>query len=360
MCFENVSKNFGFGLMRLPMIGDQVDFEQTKKMVDLFLEKGFTYFDTAHGYLDGKSEIAVKECISSRYPRDKYILTNKLSGHYFSDTDGIRPLFESQLEACGVEYFDFYLMHAMSKSRFERYCELKAVEVCQQLKAEGKIRHIGMSFHDTADVLDEILTAWLAIEVVQLQFNYLDYESERVQSRKCYEVCQKHGKPVLVMEPVKGGSLVNLPVAAQKVLDDLQGGSYASYAIRFAAGFENVKMVLSGMSNLEQMMDNLSFMEQFQPLNDAEHLAVEKVASILRTQDLIACTGCRYCTEECPQAIPIPELFAAENAKKLEDAVPEVPTGSTSSDCLECGLCEKICPQNLKIRDLLKKIATEA
>ena len=360
MRFERIQKNFGFGLMRLPMNGDQVDTEQTKKMVDAFFAKGFNYFDTAHGYIDGKSELAVKACLSSRYPRDSYILTNKLSGNYFSSGEEIRPLFESQLEACGVEYFDFYLMHAMNKNRYEEYTAMKAIEICQELQSEGKIRHIGMSFHDKAEVLDEILTNWPAIEVVQIQFNYVDYEDEKVESRKCYEVCRKHNKPVIVMEPVKGGSLVNLPATAQKVLDNLNGGSNASYAIRFAAGFEGMMMVLSGMSNLEQMEDNLSFMENFQPLNETEQEAVSKVTAIFRNQGLIPCTACRYCTEVCPQEIAIPELFAALNAKKQEGAEAVYPEGTTpASECIKCGACEKICPQNLNIRELLVVAAEE-
>ena len=350
MYFENVKKNFGFGLMRLPMNGDQVDIAQTNKMVDAFLERGFNYFDTAHGYIDGKSEKAVRECLASRYPRESYILTNKLSGNYFSSQEEILPLFESQLEACGVAYFDFYLMHAMNQARFESYNAMNVMEVCTQLKKEGKIRHIGMSFHDKAEVLDHILTQWPQIEVVQIQFNYVDYEDEKVQSRMCYEVCRKHNKPVIVMEPVKGGSLVNLPETAQKVLDHLQGGSNASYAIRFAAGFEGMMMVLSGMSSLEQMDDNLSFMESFQPLNDAELAAIEKVTAIFRNQGLIPCTGCRYCTEVCPQEIAIPELFACMNDREHAN----YPNGTTpASECLKCGLCEKICPQNLNIRQLL-------
>lgn len=360
MSFENVKKNFGFGLMRLPMIGEDVDIEQTKKMVDAFFAKGFNYFDTAHGYIDGKSELAAKECLTSRYPRESYILTNKLSGNYFSSGEEIRPLFESQLEACGVEYFDFYLMHAMSKDRFESYQSMKAMEICQELKAEGKIRHIGMSFHDKAEVLDEILNQWPDIEVVQIQFNYVDFEDDKVESRKCYEVCRKHNKPVIVMEPVKGGSLVNLPTTAQKVLDGLKGGSNASYAIRFAAGFEGMMMVLSGMSNLEQMEDNLSFMENFQPLNGEEQEAIQKVTAIFRNQGLIPCTGCRYCTEVCPQGIAIPELFACLNAKKQENTEAEYPTDSTkASECIKCGKCEEICPQNLNIRELLVVAAEE-
>ena len=210
-CFDKVKKNFGFGCMRLPMKGDEVDFEETGKMVDMFLASGFNYFDTAHGYIDGQSEIALKKCLTSRYPREAYILTNKLSGHYIEKNEDIRPFLQKQLEACGVDYFDFYLMHAQNKDLFARYKQIHAYETVMALRDEGKIRHFGISFHDKAEVLDQILTEYPQIEVVQIQFNYVDYEDPSVESRKCYEVCCKHGKPVIVMEPVKGGSLVNLP-----------------------------------------------------------------------------------------------------------------------------------------------------
>jgi len=356
--FDLIQKNFGFGYMRLPMNGDDVDIPQTIKMVDTFLNNGFNYFDTAHGYINGKSELAIKECLTSRYPRDRYILTNKLSFNFFEKEEDILPLFQQQLEACGVEYFDFYLMHAMNATRLLHYEGCKAFEIAQKLKQDGKIRHLGMSFHDSAEVLDQILTKHPEIEVVQIQFNYVDFEDDKVQSRKCYEVCRKHGKPVLIMEPVKGGSLINLPEAAQKVLDRLDGGSNASYAIRFAASFEGVIMVLSGMSTIEQMEDNVGFMKEFKPLNPDEKAALEKVCAVFRNQSLIPCTTCRYCTEVCPQEIAIPELFAAVNAKRSEQPIPEV-SGGMPADCIKCGACESACPQNLKIRELLTVAAEE-
>lgn len=233
-------------------------------MVDTFLEQGFNYFDIAHGYLNGKSELALKECLTSRHKREEYILTDKLTMPYFNKQEDIRPFFESQLEACGVEYFDFYLMHAQSKDIFAHFKKCHAYETALELKEEGKIRHFGISFHDKAEVLEEILKEYPQIEVVQIQFNYVDYEDPAVESRKCYEVCRKYNKPAIIMEPVKGGNLVNLPEDARKILDDFHGGSTASYAVRFAASFEEVMMVLSGMSNLEQMKDNLSYMKEFE------------------------------------------------------------------------------------------------
>lgn len=358
--FEKIKKNFGFGFMRLPMTGEDVDIPQTKAMVDAFLKSGFNYFDTAHGYIGGKSELALRECLTSRYPRESYVLTNKLSGNYFNTQEDILPLFQQQLEACGVEYFDFYLMHAQNNQNFQRYKQLHAYETALELKAGGKIRHLGISFHDKAQVLDQILTEYPQIEVVQIQFNYVDFEDPNVESRKCYEVCRKHGKPVIVMEPVKGGSLVNLPDAAQRILDQLNGGSNASYAIRFAAGFEGMMMVLSGMSTLEQLEDNVSFMKDFRPLNAQEQEAIEKVRAVFRNQGLIPCTNCRYCTEVCPQAIAIPDLFACLNSHRQgQEANLHAISGGMPSGCVRCGQCEEICPQHLNIRELLTVVAEE-
>lgn len=365
--FENVNKKFGFGCMRLPMKGDKVDTEEFSKMVDTFIENGFNYFDTAHGYLGGLSETAIKECLTSRYPRDQYILTDKLTNFFFKKEEDIRPFFESQLEACGVDYFDYYLMHAQSADNFAFFKKCHAYETALELKKEGKIRHFGISFHDRADVLEQILKEYPQIEAVQIQFNYLDYEDPAVESRKCYEVCCKYGKPVIVMEPVKGGNLVKLPDEARAVFDKLHGGSPAGYAIRFAAGFDGIRMVLSGMSSLEQMEDNISYMKDFQPLSKEEQEAVQKVTEIFQSQNMIQCTACRYCTAGCPKHISIPDLFACMNARKIfhdwntdyyYNNVHTVNNGK-ASDCIKCGKCEKACPQHLPIRKLLEDVAEE-
>ena len=364
---DGIKKNFGFGFMRLPMQSGEVDIEETKRMVDAFLDAGFNYFDTAHGYVQGKSEIMLKTCLVDRYPRDRYILTDKLTENFFKAEADIRPLFESQLAACGVDYFDFYLMHAQGARNYPHYKACRAYETAFALQAEGKVRHVGISFHDRPEVLEQILTEYPAIEVVQIQFNYADYDDPAVQSRACYEVCRKHGKPVIVMEPVKGGNLVNLPEDAKAVLENLHGGSPASYALRFAAGFPGMMMVLSGMSNLAQMQDNISFMRDFQPLSEKELAAVEQVCTILRSKHLIPCTSCRYCTDGCPKHISIPDLFATMNAKQIYhdwnadyyyNVVYTAP-GRKASDCLGCGKCEKACPQHLPIRKLLKDVAAE-
>lgn len=364
---EGIKKKFGFGCMRLPMKDGQVDTVEFGKMVDAFLAHGFNYFDTAHGYVSGKSEGALKECLTSRYPREQYILTNKLPTHFFEREEHIRPLFESQLAACGVDYFDFYLMHAQSEDIFAKFKRCRAYETALELKEEGKIRRFGISFHDKAAVLEKILTEYPQIEVVQIQFNYLDYEDPSVESRKCYEVCRKFGKPVIVMEPCKGGNLVNLPEDAKAVMDGLGGGSPATVAIRFAAGFEGMMMVLSGMSSMEQMEENIRYMEDFQPLNEKELEAVDQVRRIIRSKNMIPCTACRYCTDGCPKRISIPDLFACLNAKKVfhnwntdyyYNNVHTVNNGK-ASDCIKCGKCEKVCPQHLKIRDLLVDVAAE-
>ena len=353
--------------MRLPMKDGAVDTEETKRMFDAFLAAGFNYFDTAHGYLDRKSEPAVRECLTSRYPRERYVLTDKLTGTFFKSEAEIRPLFEAQLVACGVEYFDFYLMHSQNADEFHYFKKHRAYETAFALKEEGKIRHVGISFHDRAEVLEEILTEYPQIEVVQLQFNYLDYDDPAIQSRRCYEVCRSHGKPVIVMEPVKGGSLVNLPTEAAEILQELHGGSAASYAIRFAAGFPGIMMVLSGMSTLAQTEENIGFMRDFRPPDERELAAVRRVCEVVRQKNLIPCTACRYCTDGCPQKIAIPDLFALMNSKQLHrgwnadfyyQTVYTAP-GRRASDCIKCGKCEKICPQHLPVRKLLEDVAKE-
>ncbi len=368
--FDEIKNKFGFGCMRLPMKdgenGKEVDYDEFSKMVDMFIDNGFNYFDTAHGYISGKSEIAIRECLSKRHNREEFLLTDKLTDPYFSKQEDIRPFFESQLEACGVEYFDFYLMHAQNARNYEKFKACKAYETALELKNEGKIKHFGISFHDKADVLDRILTEYPQIEAVQIQFNYVDYLDAAVQSKLCYEVCVKHNKPTIVMEPVKGGSLVNIPDDAKKVFDEVGNGlSYASYAIRFAAGFDNMMMVLSGMSSLEQMQDNISYMKDFEPLNEKEMKAVNAVQEIFRAQDMIPCTACRYCVDGCPKHISIPDLFACLNAKKQHKDwnssyyyhSVHTKNNGKAGDCIKCGKCEKVCPQNLQIRKLLEEVS---
>lgn len=364
---EKIKKNFGFGCMRLPMKNEKVDTGEFSAMVDMFLDNGFNYFDTAHGYLGGKSETALKACLTSRYPRDRYVLTDKLTNFYFKQESDIRPFFESQLTACGVDYFDFYLMHAQNVENFALFKRCRAYEIASELKAEGKVRHVGISFHDKAAVLEQILIEYPQVEVVQIQFNYMDYDDPAVESRKCLEICRKFGKPVIVMEPVKGGNLANLPDDAKVVFDTLHGGSPASYAIRYTAGFEGIIMTLSGMSNMAQMRENISFMKDFIPLSGTELKAVEQVREIFKAKNMISCTSCRYCVAGCPAHISIPDLFACMNSKNVfhnwntDYYYNQVYTKNNgkASDCIKCGKCEKACPQHLPIRELLKDVANE-
>ena len=366
--FPEIRGNFGFGCMRLPMTDGHVDYDEFRRMADAFIDAGFNYFDTAHGYISGQSETAIRDCVAKRYDRSRFLLADKLTTPYFNTQADIRPFFEQQLTSCGVDYFDFYLMHAQDRNNYEKYKRCRAYETCYALKEEGLIRHFGISFHDKADVLDMMLTEHPEIEIVQIQFNYLDYEDASVESRKVYEVCEKHGKPVIVMEPVKGGSLVNLPDEADRILRELGGGSNASYALRFAASFPNMAMVLSGMSTMAQMQDNLSAMTNFKPLTEVETAAIERVCDIFKGLNLVPCTSCRYCIEEssCPRNIRIPDLIAAMNTHEAfhnwntSYYYANVITGSghgKASECIGCGKCEKVCPQHLPIRDILKDVA---
>lgn len=363
---EKIKKNFGFGFMRLPMKDSEVDIAETKRMVDRFMAAGFNYFDTAHGYLETKSEPALRECLTERYDREEYFLVNKLSGMFFNREEDIRPLFDEQLKACGVEYFDMYLLHAQSRNNYDHYQKCRAYETVFDLKREGKIRHVGISFHDSPSFLDKILNDYPEIEAVQIQFNYLDYDEADIESYACYEVCRRHNKPVIIMEPVKGGNLANLPPKAAQILNDLNGGSNASYAIRFAAGFAGVMMVLSGMSTIGQMDDNISYMQDFKPLDERELAAIEKVCTVLRSSRSISCTKCRYCTDGCPKKIAIPDLFEVYNNKyvfnnpQAKERYQFITAGKAkASDCVGCGQCETVCPQHLKIRELLGKLTEE-
>ncbi len=357
---------FAFGCMRMQCREDGgIDMDNFRAMVDCYLDAGFNYFDTAHVYFDGKSELALREGLTSRYPRESYVLTNKLSSPCFEKEEEIRPLFETQLAACGVEYFDFYLIHSVFDGNYEKFTNCRAFEIVQELKAEGKVKHVGMSFHDSPEFLDRVLTEHPEIEVVQIQFNYLDLDDPNVQSQGCLDVCRKHDKPVFVMEPVKGGGLVFLPDAALETLNALHEGSPAEIALRFAAEQEQVVMVLSGMTTLDQVRENVAFMKDAKPLSDAAHEAIRTVRGMIRALPLVACTGCRYCTEGCPMQINIPGIFRCVNDRIKFPNRPNsrygwvTKNGGKASDCIECGACEEICPQHLPIRDLLKQAAEQ-
>ena len=357
-----IKNKLGFGCMRLPMKNGAVDEKEFSAMIDFFIGSGFNYFDTAHGYLGGLSEKAIRKCLVDRYPRDSYILTDKLSTNYFEKTSDIRPFFFKQLEILGADRLDFYLMHAQDERIYEKYRRLGAYETALEIKAEGGFSHFGISFHDKAELLERILTDYPQIEVVQIQLNYLDWFDASVQSKKCWEVCRKFNKPVFVMEPVKGGSLAKLPEEAAAVFAALGNASPASRAIRFAAGIEGVAAVLSGMGSMAMIEDNVSQMKNFVPLSDAENAAIEKVRAIFKSMELVPCTACGYCTENCPAGVKIPQIFACLNSKNTFGGwngayyySTATASGGRASDCLECGACEDICPQHLKIRKLLKQ-----
>lgn len=358
-------RKLGFGLMRLPMIGDEVDIEQTKQMVDLFLSKGFTYFDTAYGYLGGKSEKAVKTALVDRYPRESFQLATKLPAWAGANTaQEAQNMFYTSLERTGAGYFDFYLLHNLGDSRTEAFDRFGIWDFLAEQKKKGLIKHLGFSFHDKADKLDELLTLHPDMEFVQLQINYADWESASIQSRACYEVARKYGKPVIIMEPVKGGSLASLPAPIEKIFKDADPeASLPSWAIRFAASLDGLVTVLSGMSTLEQMQDNLSFMEQFEPLSDAEKAVVDRARAALDALPQIPCTACQYCVKGCPMSINIPGVFKAMNnqlvygnrAGALGNFAFATRSGGKPSQCIGCGQCEGACPQHIGIISELQR-----
>ncbi len=362
---EKLIPKLGFGLMRLPMDGDKVDMQQTMDMADAFIKEEFCYFDTAHGYIEGLSEAAVKPVLSDRYPRDAFVLADKLSHWCVGDGD-TEGFFQSQLDITGAGYFDYYLLHSITPDSLPKYDELDAWNFCVEKKKQGLIKHFGFSFHGDAALLEEVLSTHPEVEFVQLQLNYRDWESENVQSRLCYEIARKHNKGVIVMEPVKGGSLAVLPESARKIFAAVNPDvSVASFALRFAASLDGVITVLSGMSNREQALDNIKTMRDFEPLNEDEADAVAAVVEILESAPTVGCTNCKYCTEKCPMEISIPTFirrynhYVTYNNLELSKAVYgfELKNDAKASSCVECGACEEICPQHLPIRDLLKKVA---
>ncbi len=367
-------KKFGFGLMRLPLnnpdnAGD-IDIEELKRMVDVFLANGFTYFDTAWMYCGFKSENAIKEALVGRYPRDSFTLTTKLHSDFIECEEDRDKIFNEQLRKTGVDFFDYYLLHSLEGNRPEKYERLHCFEWLLDKKEKGLVKHCGFSFHDKPELLDKILADHPEMEFVQLQINYLDWESEWIRSRENYEVAVKHGKPVIVMEPCKGGTLARIPEEALKAFKEAEPDMSApSWAIRFAASLENVMVVLSGMSNLAQMEDNISYMKDFKPLSEEEKKLCFKAAELINSQVAVPCTACHYCTEGCPMSIAIPEYFSLYNEDMREDLKQKGWTINFSnydkltekfgkaSDCIQCGQCEGVCPQHLTIINYLKDVA---
>ena len=363
-------QKLGFGLMRLPLTDgadpSSVDMKKLDEMVDVFLSRGFTYFDTAYMYHGGRSESAAREAIVARYPRDSFWLTSKLPTFYLHKKGDQERIFAEQLKRCGVEYFDNYLLHSLDKKNYETAEKFGSFAFVEKCKREGSVRRFGFSFHDKADVLDKILREHPEAEFVQLQINYLDWEDGNIQSRLCLETARRHGKKVIVMEPVKGGTLAKVPPQAEKLMRECHPDwSPASWALRFAAGQEGVSVVLSGMSTMEQLRENTSFMGKAGPLGGRERAVLSAVTNILKGGNGIACTACRYCTESCPERIAIPDYFSLYNelhagGDKNALAVRYEECGKnagTPADCIRCRRCEGVCPQHLEVADLLQKVS---
>jgi hypothetical protein len=356
----------GFGCMRLPLTDPKdrssIDIGAFKQLVDTYMEIGFNYFDTAYRYCGGNSERALREALVDRYPRESYILTTKLSNEFMKSKEEQERVFNEQFEKLGAGYFDYYLLHNQGAVNYKITQELDSIEFIKEKKERGLVKHIGMSYHDSAKLLDEILTAHPELEAVQLQINYLDWENESIQSRKCYEVARIHGKKVFVMEPVKGGTLANVPEEVDTLFSSYAPASTpASWAIRFAASHEGVDVVLSGMNTMEQLLDNIGYMKDFMPMNEDELRIVGKAAEIIRQADMIPCTGCRYCTDTCPKNIPIPDyLSLVQHGHSTTQFVYYLNYSQgkgKAGDCIECRQCEEHCPQHIEITKHLKDIS---
>ena len=368
------NKKLGFGLMRMPLLDPNddttIDVEQVKKMVDLFLERGFTYFDTAYMYHTFKSEEVAKEVLTSRYPREAYTIATKMPTMMLRKSEDVERIFEEQKQKIGVDYFDYYLMHDMNVANYELAKKHGAIDFARKKKEAGEIVHLGFSCHDNPQFLDKVLTENPFFEFVQLQINYLDWESAGIQSHACYDVAVKHGKKVVVMEGVKGGTLAKVPQEVEEKMKAAHADwTPSQWAIKFAATQENVMVVLSGMSSMEQMEMNSGFMKEFVPLNAEELDLLAESAEIIRQKIAIPCTGCRYCVEanHCPKGILIPNYFALYNTEKLRerhDFSPELEYYANyiknghgrASECIGCRGCERVCPQHIHISERMKEV----
>ncbi len=363
--FGKEIKKLGFGLMRLPKKGFHTDLEQVKEMVDLFMEAGFTYFDTAFVY--GTSEEDIKKTLVDRYPRDRYTLTTKINAFMMAGSEqAAKSQFYKSLERTGAGYFDFYLLHALMANNIAKYDNYHIWDFVREQKEKGLVKHFGFSYHADPVLLDKLLTIHPEVDFIQLQINYADWENPSVTSRGNYEVARKHNKPIVIMEPVKGGALANPPKEVQKLFKEYNpDASFASWAIRFAASLDGVMTVLSGMSNTAQMLDNISFMKDFAPLNDDEQEIIRKAQRILGKSSTIPCTACHYCVGGCPKKINIPAIFSAANrhlgngqtAQAIEAYKQATEHGGLASSCVGCRQCERACPQHLPITKYLKECA---
>ncbi len=363
------AEKLGFGLMRLPMKDNEIDMNQLKEMVDIFLKKGFNYFDTAYGYHGGKSEVAIKEALVDRYKREDFILATKLPAWTAKTKEASEEMFTTSLERTGAGYFDYFLLHNLGSKRTKFFEDYNTWEFLKAKKEEGLIKKLGFSIHDSADALEIIMQKHHNdIDFIQLQINYADWEDLTVQSKKCHEIALRYNKPIIIMEPIRGGQLINLPKKAGDIFKAYdESKSFASWALRYAASVEGVLTVLSGMSNIEQLEENTDIMKNFTPLNDEEREVIKKIQNILRKTESIPCTACKYCVKDCPSNIEIADMFDCMNiqlvfenkeaarAKYLWAAA----KGGKASECIKCGLCESVCPQKINIIKELERVAIE-
>lgn len=360
----------GFGFMRLPKIEEDgeetIDIDQVKQMVDVFMGAGFTYFDTARAYHGGKSEAALKEAVVDRYPRESFQIATKLPAWMAKSADDARAMFEKSLQETGAGYLDFFLLHNLGEDRTRVFDDWGLWEYLAEQKKAGLIRNLGFSIHDKAAVLEEVLEAHPDMDFVQLQINYADWNSDVIESRKCYEVARAHDLPIIVMEPIKGGLLAQLPDTATKVLREVDAdASLASWALRFAASLPGVLTVLSGMSTPEQVEQNVGIMRDFASLAPAEREALASVRDILDRIPTVPCTDCRYCVKSCPQGVRIPAILASLNIltlygdkRRAQENYGWNASKGPASSCIACGICEGVCPQHIKIIDELEQAAS--
>lgn len=360
------NSKLGFGLMRLPKDeSGNIDLQTVSKMVDKFINSGFTYFDTAYIY-EGSEEITRKALVN-RYDRNLFTLANKLPGWLLNKQEDVERIFNESLERCGVDYFDYYLIHSVEESNYDIYQKYNCFEFVTEMKKQGKVKHMGFSFHGSSNLLKRVLKDHPEVEFVQLQINYLDWEDGLIESRTNYEIAREHNKPIIVMEPVKGGTLASFPKEVEKMFKDYNPDkSIASWALRYVASLDGIMTILSGMSNEEQIDDNINTFKNLVLLNNEEKEIIEKVKYELNAYPIINCTSCRYCIDGCPKSILIPDLFKAYNGELTYGKSPiykdyydeHVKDGhGKASDCIECGTCQDVCPQHLSIIEYLKDVS---